>query len=107
MVNVKKPKEISDNEYTPPVKSDDNPCSEVCPIPNDELEGCRYPYKKISMVGFIAKGEAANAPDVIVQTANGTQNSFGKDKGRQYNWGNGDAGEWNNNNFEGGNLTGM
>lgn len=85
---------------------DNNPSSGLCPKPNDDLEGCRNP-KHVYFADMVAKGEAKNAPDVIVRNANGTSSSFGEGS-PQYNWGD-DQGEteWNNNRFKGGNLTGM
>lgn len=92
--------------YERPPLSDNNPSSELCPKPDHGLEGCRNPRQK-KFADLYAAGESPNRPDVYVQTANGVSSSFGKNKGRQYNWGNGDAGVWNDTDFEGGNLTGL
>lgn len=64
-------------------------------------------HKRISFPSMVAKGESANEGDVIVHTANGVSSSKGKSKGVQYNWGDGDAGTWNDSDFDNGNLTGM
>jgi hypothetical protein len=88
-------------------RTDNNPDSGLCPKPNEELNGCRNPRVKKHLCEAIAAGESANRPDVFVQTPNGVSSSFGKGKNRQYNWGDGSDGSWNDNDFTGGNMTGQ
>jgi hypothetical protein len=80
--------------------------SGLCPKPNDDLEGCKYPLKKMSMVSYIAKGEAKNRPGAMLQTANGTQKDRGQNPGQQGNWDPMSA--WSEDeDWSGGNLTGI
>lgn len=98
--------------YEPTPRSDNNPS--YLPVPGYETDPANG-YRKsnpggterFSFTELVGKGECVNAPDCIVQTADGVSSSKGKDKGRQYTWGNGDAGVWNDTDFDNGNLTGM
>ena len=85
---------------------DNNPSSGLCPMPNEQLNGNSDPMILKRFCEAVAPGEGANAPDVTVHTPSGVSHSFGKNKNRQYNYGNGSDGQWNNNDFEGGNLSG-
>lgn len=91
--------------YTPPKMPDNNPEGPY-PLPDWDLNGCES-SKKMSFVDMVAKGESVNAPDVIVQTANGISRTMDEGMNQQYNWGDGTSGEWTNNrNWKGGNLSG-
>jgi hypothetical protein len=94
------------SSYTPPSMPDNNPDG-PSNLPDYDLNGCRYPKDKMSFPDMLAQGECKNAPDVIVQNANGVSSSQGQNKGAQNNW-SPDAGIWNKTDpFDGGNLTGM
>lgn len=84
----------------------DNRGPGVMDLPNDSLRGCRYPKGKMQFVDAIAPGESAERPDVLLQTANGSQRSQGGNPDQQRNWSPSDA--WaEDKKWNGGNLTGM
>jgi len=93
--------------YEPPPRPDNNPSSGLVKKPNYALNGCPYPEGKMFMPGFVDDGGSPNRGDVNVITADGVASSKGRDKGRQYNYGFSTDGAWNDNDFEGGNMTGM
>lgn len=91
---------------TPPI-SDNNPDG-PSKLPDFDLDGTRYPKGKMSFVNNVARGESPNKPDIFHVTPNGISSSNGKGKNAQYNWGGGTDGVWNKNeDFDGGNMTGM
>ena len=92
--------------YGSPKGMGNHPSSGLCPEPNRTLEGNKNP-KLMKFADLVAPGESPNKPDLYVQNANGVSSAFGKDKGRQYTWGDGDAGNWNDNKFDDSNMTGM
>lgn len=79
-------------------------------LPNNEL----YAYQRDDLYGKricfpcdIGKGESAADGDAVTNTANGVSRSKGKGK-MQYNWADDNqSGAWNDNDFDGGNLTGL
>lgn len=76
--------------------------------PKFNLDGEYYPEDKMSFVNNVAKGEAKNRPDVLVQTANGVACSNGRDKGKQHNWAPDSSwAEDESRNFDGGNMSGF
>src|SRR5260221_6799 len=102
----KKIMDIGIARYERPPVPDNNPDG-PSNLPDDRLEGAMYPAGKIAFADMVGKGESPNAPDVNTITANGVSRSRGQDKGRQYDWGNGTDGHWNENgDWEGANLTG-
>lgn len=93
--------------YEQRVISDNNPDG-PSELPNDNLNGCLYSGNKVFFPDIVSKGESPEAPDVNTITANGVSKSRGQDKGRQYNWGTGTDGHWNEGGeWVGANLTGM
>ena len=99
--------------FTPPPRSDNNPDGPYSKpsyasdpsrgYPSENIGGT----KRFSFTELVGQGESPNKGDVYVNTANGVSSSKGKDKGCQYNWGDGEDGIWNDNKFDNGNLTGM
>lgn len=94
-------------EYAPPPMSDNNPDGPY-PLPDDNLNGCRYRNGKVSFVDRVAAGESPNKGDVNMITANGVSSSRGQGKNCEYNWGESTDGRWGKNrDWKGANLTGM
>lgn len=88
-------------------RSDNNPDG-PSNLPNNDLDGCQYKSGKMFIPGFLDKGESPNTGDINLITANGVQSSKGQGKNSQFNWNKGTDGAWNNNeDWAGGNLTGM
>lgn len=104
---------VPTRETVEPPKSDNNPDGPYAKpsyasdpsrgYPSENIGGT----KRFSFTELVGQGESPNKGDVIVNTANGISSSKGKNKGCQYNYGNGNSGVWNDNEFDNGNLTGM
>lgn len=78
-------------------------------LPNHELYAYRRDDlygKRICFPNDIGKGESMADGDVCVNTADGVSHSKGKGH-PQYNWGGGQSGKWGDNEFDGGNMTGI
>lgn len=87
--------------------SDNNPDG-PSNLPDDRLDGTRYPAGKMSFVNIVAAGESPDAPDVNTVNANGVAMARGQGKNAQFNWGKGTDGIWNKNEpWDGGNMTGQ
>lgn len=91
---------------TPPYPIFDNNPDGPSNLPDFSLDGTRYPKGKMSFVDAVAKGEAIDRPDVIVQTANGVSRSQGQNKGQQGNY-SPDSSWAESADWEGANLSGM
>jgi len=85
--------------YEPPARSDNNPASGLCDLPNTSIKG--YGYNQGENRKFlgdrIAEGGSPIAPNVCVQNVDGTNYAFCE--GNNYEW-DGDknsSGQWNKN----------
>ena len=95
-----------------PTSRDNNPDG-PSRLPDHNLGGYTYNTdrtgtKKICFPDDLGQGESSDGYDVNVQTANGISNAKNTGRGVQYNWGPGPDGIWNkNDDFEGGNISGL
>lgn len=93
----------------PPKPRDNNPDG-PSNLPNNEFYAYRRDDlygKRICFPNDLGKGESAADGDAVTNTANGVSRSKGKGK-MQYNWADeNQSGAWGDNDFSGGNLTGL
>lgn len=78
-------------------------------LPNHEFYAYRRDDlygKRICFPNDIGRGESLAGGDVTVNTADGVSHSKGKGKPR-YNYGDQQSGKWGDNEFDGGDMSGM
>jgi hypothetical protein len=102
-VNEVSTPQITDNNPDGPYSKPSYASDPANGYPSENVGGT----KRFSFTELVGQGESPNKGDVNVITPDGISSSKGKDKGRQYTWGGGTDGEWNDNDFDNGNLTGM